>query len=312
MQNKSVNSKPSHAMPLRIHLSALIMGLLLGIALPLIWIGYQRGEKDAAVAAAERMQILADRAADRYRAVFGDALSAVSLAAISDTGSAARLPTIWASRASSSIRSLPVPNILKAPSQAIPMALSFRPSDLCTTNPGRMPSARRRAHLWRCGSSPERPKPSARRNGAFSDRRGRTISELAPVSAAFDPRERAWYHMALAADGPVIYGPRVMAMSGRLGFAIAQRHRNDPTAVVGTDILLDTIRDFLLSEKVSGNAKAYVFDSTGGLVIHSDETPAELALLERGKHSEFRTRAAPAPDPIGGLAQTGGRAGRRR
>jgi class 3 adenylate cyclase len=70
--------------PLKVHLSLLIITLLIGVALPLIWLGYERGHSAAVAAAEQEMRLLTDRTVDRYRIVFGNAAPIVSMAAASE------------------------------------------------------------------------------------------------------------------------------------------------------------------------------------------------------------------------------------
>src|SRR4051794_25584188 len=59
--------------PLKVHLGLLISLLLIGVAVPLIWVAYDRGRMAAVGAAQEKMRLLTDRIVDRYQMVFGSA-----------------------------------------------------------------------------------------------------------------------------------------------------------------------------------------------------------------------------------------------
>src|SRR4051812_22392492 len=73
------------ARPLRLHLSILIVILLLGIALPLMWLTYEQGTRLAIEAADQQMRLLSQHTIERYRTVFGGGLTAVGIASADDT-----------------------------------------------------------------------------------------------------------------------------------------------------------------------------------------------------------------------------------
>lgn len=61
-----------------------------------------------------------------------------------------------------------------------------------------------------------------------------------------------------------------MPLTGAHVKTLAQRHHGDPRVVVAATIRLRTISQFLDSERISPHSTAYVFDSDGKLMVHSD------------------------------------------
>lgn len=284
---------PRHwAGPLKLHLSLLIILLLLGVALPLIWMAYQRGQAAAEMAAHEKMQLLTERTGDRFRIVFGDAVPLVAMAALSDAfadpppvGLAAKTRLLVKGLASSPhldglymgygdgsfIHAVSLDNdkswrkLLAAPAEA---AFALRIIDRASADAPM-------ASTWR-----------------FLGHEGEEITGLAPTEAGYDPRRRPWYQQAMAAPGTVSVGPYVTATTRALALTLAERHHSGDGTVAGADILLATIARFLGDEKVSARAAAFILDDTGSLVIHSDPTLMEKLLL-----LQARKRRASADDP---------------
>ncbi|MFZ5673616.1 MAG: adenylate/guanylate cyclase domain-containing protein [Pseudomonadota bacterium] len=278
--------------PLKLHLSLLIILLLLGVALPLIWMAYQRGQAAAEMAANDKMRLLTERTGDRFRIVFGDAVPLVAMAALSEAfaepppaGLAAKTRLLVKGLASSPhldglymgygdgsfIHAVSLDNdktwrkLLSAP-EAAAFALRIISGPSADAAP---------TSVWR-----------------FLDRDGQVLAEHAPTEAGFDPRSRPWYRQAMAAPGTVSIGPYVTATTRALALTLAERHRSQNGAVAGADILLATIARFLGDEKVSPRAGAFILDDAGGLVIHSDP-----ALMEKLLLLQARKRRAGVDDP---------------
>lgn len=275
----------------------LFVVLLLIVALPLVWLGYRDGEEEAVAAASSRMRILASRAAERYRTQFGDALSTVAFGAIAQSLASAP-PHDLGFKTAFLLDALVQSELLAGVfagygDGSVVQAVSLTGKNSWQRALGAPEGARFALRIITGKVTGERW-----REWRFVDAAGRTVGELAPTPARYDPRGKPWYKAALVASGPVLRGPYVLAMSGKMGFAIAERHRSNSQTVVGAYILLETARDFLRSESVSSNARSYMFDAKGRLLFHSDETAGEIELLEGGKRAEFRLRLAPSPDPL--------------
>lgn len=104
----------------------------------------------------------------------------------------------------------------------------------------------------------------------FQDAAGETIAQKAAEPWDYDPRTRPWYKAAAGISAPVSIGPYRMATTGKLGMTIAQSHSADRRIVIGADIMLDTITDFLAAERVTPQTVALIVDTSGNPVIHSD------------------------------------------
>lgn len=269
--------------PLKLHLSLLIILLLLGVALPLIWMSHQRGQAAAELAANDKMQLLTERSADRFRIVFGDAVPLVSMAALSDT------------------LAKPPPADLAAKTRLLVKALSGSPHldglyvgygdgafihlvslDNDKTWRKVLGAPAEAAFALRIISRAATGAPLSSQ-WRFLDRAGQVLSELAPTEAAYDPRTRPWYQQAMATPGTSSVGPYVSATTRALALTIAERHQSGNGAVAGADILLATIGRFLGDEKVSPRATAFILNGAGDLVIHSDPALMERLLLLRGR-----------------------------
>src|SRR3954470_18016397 len=81
---RTTAASPGWSQPLRLHLSVIIVVLLLAISLPLMWLTYRQGTRSAVHAAEQQMLLLSRHAIDRYRSIFGDGFSAISLTSVSE------------------------------------------------------------------------------------------------------------------------------------------------------------------------------------------------------------------------------------
>lgn len=109
----------------------------------------------------------------------------------------------------------------------------------------------------------------------FVDVGGKHISEVPSPPTGYDPRTRPWYFKALQQRGLVATGPYQMAATGVLGMTISQIHRGNPSVVIGADVILTTVTDFLKAELLTPSSMAFIADDQGKTVVHSDPAMME-------------------------------------
>jgi len=129
----------------------------------------------------------------------------------------------------------------------------------------------------------------------FLDAEGNTLVELPGKPTSYDPRNRPWYRAAVGQPRPVSVGPYEMATTGSLGVTVAEAHSGNRNVVVAVDIILDTITDFLASQRISQHAVAFIVDSSGNPVIHSDRSFMRRITAPR---EAADSDPSPASDPL--------------
>jgi len=254
--------------PLRLHLSVVIVILLLSIALPLMWLTYQQGTRSAVTAADQQMLLLSRHAIDRYRGVFGDGLSAITLLSATEAflteppadleaktdllvkalAGSPYIDGIYAGYPSGGF--VHAVSIVSDPAWAAVISAPDRTTYAVRTIET---SASGRTSTWR-----------------FYDADEEMIGERAGVDASYDPTGRPWYKAASKSAVPVSVGPYVMATTQMLGLTIATAMEKDQAIVIGADVILETISRLLHREAVSSHSAGYVFDDRQRLIVHSD------------------------------------------
>lgn len=127
------------------------------------------------------------------------------------------------------------------------------------------------------------------------------FSQQRKRAADYDPTKRAWYISAAESGKPIISAPYIGASNGKLLITFA-----DPIgtpgkieAVVGADILLDTVINNVLIVKPTPHSFAFLVDGTGKIIAHPDQsmtlqpltrlnaalTAEKLTELARAQHS---------------------------
>ncbi len=129
----------------------------------------------------------------------------------------------------------------------------------------------------------------------FLDADGNRMFEHAAQTSGYDPRTRPWYKAAMGLRTPVSIGPYEMATTGALGMTVAQAHRGNGKVVVGVDIVLDTIIDFLSAERMSPDTVAFIVDTSGNPVIHSDRAMMDRILSPK---EAADAGLSPSSDPL--------------
>lgn len=109
--------------------------------------------------------------------------------------------------------------------------------------------------------------------------RGRTVQPLSPAGAfdeapwyettTYDPRERPWYAPALKADKPYRTAPYVFAKSRKPGLTISKRLSGEDTGVIGIDLDLRTLRDFLQALKFTDGTRLAIVTADGQILAHT-------------------------------------------
>lgn len=108
------------------------------------------------------------------------------------------------------------------------------------------------------------PSGDARSTWRFLDSQDRIIGERSADDTAFDPRRRPWYRAASQKGGIVSVGPYVSATTRMLTVTVASPTIDKGGAVIGADVLLQTISRLLSQEAVSPHSRGYVFDVRSG------------------------------------------------
>ncbi|MBK7464824.1 MAG: metal-dependent phosphohydrolase [Betaproteobacteria bacterium] len=124
--------------------------------------------------------------------------------------------------------------------------------------------------------------------------RGRFIfldAALAPLRSderrdyaqTFDPRQRDWYKAARSAQGQIKTPPYVFFSNQKVGITISNRaHKGD--AVVGSDILLETLNQSLAGQKVTPASQVVLANQLGQTIGYEDASKAvKVPLSPDGK-----------------------------
>jgi adenylate cyclase len=262
-----VNSAPRWTRPLRVYLGLVMVLLLIAVSGVLIALDYQRGRNAAIGNASDRMRAFSRHLIDRFQILVGEPVSSVELASVSD---------VFAS---------PPPAEMDAKLGFLrKVAISPRINGIYVGYPnGDFVHAVNLADEgWRSTLNPPRDAAIAIRvisrdfagerisRWQFLDIAGKILKELPPSPATYDPRERPWYRAAVEGSTLVATAPYTMATTGAFGLTIAKVHNLNSGIVIGVDVLLGTVSEFLSNERISKGSTVFVLDAYRNPIIHSD------------------------------------------
>ncbi len=266
---KSKAAKGPWAQPLRLHISVVIVLLLMGISLPLMWLPYDQGKASAIAAAHQQMRLLSQHAIERYRAIFGDGLAAITLASAGDTFLA------------------PPPAGLEPKIAFLSKALASSPyidsvyAGYATGSFIQVVSVDRESAWKAVLSAPDGAEYAARiidgegaaRQSAwrFYGPSNYLIEDRVSGNPSYNPTTRPWYKAASRSADPVAVGPYTMATTGMLGLTVAVSMEKESGVVLGADVVLEALGRLLSREAISKHSNGYVFDDRGRLIVHSDK-----------------------------------------
>ncbi len=105
----------------------------------------------------------------------------------------------------------------------------------------------------------------------FKDANDQFIERVS-VETSYNPTIRPWYQAALQQKKSIIYGPILDAITGHieLTFSTPVIVNDRVTAVASIDMSLDSIQDFLNSNRISKNAISLILDSQNRVVVSSE------------------------------------------
>lgn len=109
----------------------------------------------------------------------------------------------------------------------------------------------------------------------YTDKTGK-ISQLIKSSPNYDPRQRPWYSTTIKTQKLVWSPIYSMQSHGMLGMTLAEPiydQKNQLLGVLGTDILLSEINEFLSKLHISKTGEAFIMEKSGDLIASSQETP---------------------------------------
>lgn len=112
--------------------------------------------------------------------------------------------------------------------------------------------------------------------------------KLLTGSEPYDPRTRPWYRAALKANKPTwseIYqfSSREVIRLGTTAVQPVYDNNNNLLGVVGTDIILSQLSDFLSSLKIGKSGIVYIVENNGLLVANSTQDP--LAIVNENREA---------------------------
>ncbi|HEY6631466.1 MAG TPA: adenylate/guanylate cyclase domain-containing protein [Rhizobiaceae bacterium] len=252
------------------HLSVIIVLLLVAISVPLIWLTYQEGRQAALASAEQQMRLLSRNTIDLYASVFHDGNAVVEMGSVLPSLTA-EPPAYLDAKREYFIRILKSSPHIDAVYVGYPSGAFFQV--MRATNSPR----------WHAAvSAPDQavfamrvvtraPEGPALARWHFLDADGVIIGAGPQREVEFDPRRRPWYRDAIRQAGAVATtSPYVSASTETLTLTLATTMATEPRAVIGADVMLETISRMLMDQAVSKHSVGYVFDDKGKLIVHSD------------------------------------------
>lgn len=89
-------------------------------------------------------------------------------------------------------------------------------------------------------------------------------------ASSYDPRTRGWYQQAHASDGRLVQTPPYLFFSNRKVGTTQAMHSAAGDAVVGADILLETLGSVLTRQKLTPGTQIALIDAQGQAIAHEN------------------------------------------
>ena len=127
------------------------------------------------------------------------------------------------------------------------------------------------------------------------------ISRRTDPDDRYDPRSRPWYRLAIETQREIWTDPYIFFTSQQPGLTVARAVRDDEgevQGVVGADIELSALSEFLTTQKVGESGAAFIVHSNGGVLAH----PNAANLVHAGEHNTLRLKQLDELDAISAYA----------
>lgn len=267
------------ARPLRVHLSVIIVLLLVAISLPLMWLTFEEGRRAALTSAEQQMRALSRNTTDLYESVFRDGYSFVMQGAVLPSLTEGP-PAYLDAKREYLLRALKASPHLDAVYVGYPDGAFFQIMRADRSNKWRdaVGAPENAVFGMRVVTRPTGTQAYSR--WYFLGDNGRRVGAGALSQIDYDPRQRPWYREAESSTTPIATNPYVSASTEALTLTLAGTMTADKGAVIGADIMLETVSHMLAEQAVSEHSVGYVFDDHGRLIVHSD--PVVMAGLVDG------------------------------
>lgn len=143
--------------------------------------------------------------------------------------------------------------------------------------------------------------PDRTQRWAYLDRQGAVLGRAEDAAPDYDPRQRDWYAPAQQAPGPVLSAPYLFHSLRQPGIT-ASRRLAGADGVVGVDITLAGLSDFITGLKISANGGVVVLDGQARVLAAGGGLLGRLDPLV-----PLRDAPAPLAAPLAAAVSTGDR-----
>jgi diguanylate cyclase (GGDEF)-like protein len=118
----------------------------------------------------------------------------------------------------------------------------------------------------------------------------------------YDPRERPWYVRAMRHSDEIWTDPYIFFTAKQPGVTVAAavwKPGSPNTGVIGADIQLSALSEFLKTQRIGTSGKAFIIDREGGVLAH----PLDSRMTNYGDDQPLRLKKLGEFDPV--TAQAG-------
>lgn len=124
-------------------------------------------------------------------------------------------------------------------------------------------------------------------NHQLYSERFQLINDKISNSDFYDPRSRQWFQQALERNRLIWTAPYIFYSSKQPGITTAMpvvSQEGETLGVVGVDISINQISEFLAQLKIGTHGKAFIINNTGEVIAYPDQNKIQI---EEGNNSRF-------------------------
>lgn len=181
---------------------------------------------------------------------------------------------------------------LAANSRVSAVYVGYTNGDFILARPLRSPTSRERfgapdGSVYLIQTVTQLPDGSRAGEFWFMNRDGLLMTHRIQPDYRFDPRTRPWFEAALRDQDVTVSPPYIFFTTQELGLTLSQSTR-DGSAVLGIDMVLDSIAESLGELRITPNTELALLDASGKVLAYPD---MERVLVRSGDQFGFRDLA---------------------
>jgi len=298
-RTRSINPRPEGRWPSYVGITGLLLFIIVALAGGIIWYNSQKSDELAIASARRLMQQEDEKIIDRIRLLYDPMYAIVGIASM--------VPDLTTPAAgdNASAKALLL-RALRTYPQTLSLYVGFDNGDfsMVTHIAGDNADALRKAlhappdAVFAVETAGTRADGQRRASWLFLAQDGAVAGRRDQTENVIEPRKRPWFIAARDTDVVEHSGLYVFASSGEPGFTLSRSFRGPTPGVMGADLAVVDLADFLRQQRITPSSMAFIFTKDGEIIAVPDKAEMAKAVGGAAQTKADPPKIADLHDPV--------------